>query len=65
VERRRDERGSVNYVQNCYCVICDKLVRINEALSVGSRFGPVRAEIAMNDWDKKVRLKGDDKLMFW
>jgi len=46
--------------KNSYCAISDKFVRI-EGLSIGSRLSPVLAEIAMNEWEKKVRLKGGDK----
>jgi len=50
--------------KNSYCVIDDNLVRIKEGLNIGSRLSPVLAEIAMNEWEKKVRLKGGDKLVF-
>jgi len=51
--------------KNSYCVIGDKLVRIKEGLSIESRLSPVLAEIAMNEWEKVVRLKGGDKLVFF
>ena len=50
--------------KNSYCVIGDKLVRIKEGLSIGSRLSPVLAEIAMIEWEEKVRLKGGEKLVF-
>jgi len=51
--------------KNSYCVIGDRLVRIKEGLSIGSKLSPVLAEIVMNEWEKKVRLKGGDKLVFF
>jgi hypothetical protein len=50
--------------KNSYCVIGDKLVRIKEGLRIGSRLSPIIAEIVMNEWERKVRLKGSDKLVF-
>ena len=50
---------------NSYCVIGDKLVRIKEGLSIGSRLSPILAEIVMNELERKVLLKVSDKLVIF